>query len=144
MNPSVNNTFNILKMQEFLAGHDQAMVGIPEATHVFSEGVYARTIVLPKGSIVVGKMHRHEHVNIISYGAVKVSTFDGIDEYFGQGVFVSKPKVKRCVLALEDTCWTTIHLTNETDLSKIEEQIIIKDDSEEFLIEMKNLIGESS
>ena len=35
---------------------------------------YAREIFLPKGSFVVGKIHRHQHLNIISKGKVKVFT----------------------------------------------------------------------
>lgn len=38
--------------------------------------------------------------------------------------FVSEPGTKRAVLALEDTLWTTVHVTDETDLEKIEEYVI--------------------
>jgi hypothetical protein len=31
------------------------------------------------------------------------------------------------VYALEDTVWTTIHITEETDLDKIEDYVIAKD-----------------
>jgi hypothetical protein len=35
---------------------------------------YAREIFLPKGSFVIGKIHRHQHLNFISNGKVKVYT----------------------------------------------------------------------
>jgi hypothetical protein len=44
--------------------------------------------------------------------------------------FVSEAGTKRAVYALEDTIWTTIHVTNETDLEKIEDYVIAKDYNE--------------
>jgi hypothetical protein len=35
---------------------------------------YAREIFLPKGSFVIGKIHKHPHLNFISKGRVKVFT----------------------------------------------------------------------
>ena len=142
MNPAINNTYNILKLQEVIEARDDNLDGIPEATHVMAPSAYARSIVLLKGSTVVGKMHRHAHINVISYGSVRVSTFEGFKDYTGFNVFVSAPNVKRSVHALEETRWTTFHVTEETDLEKIEADVIISEDSEEFLTIMQNLIGE--
>ena len=38
--------------------------------------------------------------------------------------FVSRPGTKRVGLAHADTVWVTIHATEETDLEKIEEEVI--------------------
>jgi hypothetical protein len=141
MNPAISNSLAILKLQTALAEHPDNLVDIPDATHVFAPGAYARTIILPKGSAVVGKMHRHAHVNVISYGSVRVSTYEGFKDYSGHNLFVSLPNVKRAVHALEETCWTTIHITNEADLAKIEEDVIIAEDSEEFLSTFREMIG---
>tara|TARA_R110002012_G_scaffold220010_1_gene391501 strand:+ start:272 stop:748 length:477 start_codon:yes stop_codon:yes gene_type:complete len=94
--------------------------------HTFSDGVYAREAFLPKDSIVVGKIHRHGHLNIISRGKVVVVTEFGIQHLEGPITFVSKPGTKRVVRALEDTQWTTIHLneSNTQDLAELEKQII--------------------
>ena len=35
---------------------------------------YAREILLRKGSLVIGKIHKHQHLNIISKGKVTVFT----------------------------------------------------------------------
>lgn len=100
----------------------------PEAfvtRHHFAPGAYAREIELPAASCVVGKIHRHAHVNVISKGAVLVYTpEDGLLELQAPATFVSKPGTKRAVFALDDTVWTTIHVTEQTDLAAIERDII--------------------
>lgn len=88
---------------------------------------YAREIFLPKGSFVVGKIHRHQHLNILSKGRVKVFTEFGEKHLIAPCTFISEVGLKRAVYAEEDTIWTTVHLTqfeNESELSKIEEEVI--------------------
>ncbi len=96
--------------------------------HTFTEGIYAREIFLPTHSLVVGKIHKHEHLNFISSGSVLVLTKEGLKELHAPCTMVSPAGVKRAVFALEDTVWTTIHAnpTNETDLEKIEAFTIAK------------------
>lgn len=93
-------------------------------TNHFAPGLYAREILLPAGSVIVGKIHNHSHINTISKGKVKVATEWGVELFEAPYTFVSKPGTKRIVYALEDTIWTTYHPTDETDVSKIEEDII--------------------
>jgi hypothetical protein len=93
-------------------------------THHFAPGLYAREIFIPAGILIIGKIHRHAHVNTISKGHVVVATEFGMMEMKAPHSFISQPGVKRAVLALEDTIWTTYHPTDETDLDKIEEYVI--------------------
>jgi len=92
--------------------------------HHFAPGLYAREILLPAGSVVVGKIHRHAHINTISRGRVTVATEFGTEELVGPCTFVSTPGTKRVVVAHEDTIWTTYHPTEENDLGLIEQQVI--------------------
>ena len=93
-------------------------------THHFAPGLYAREIFIPAGYVIVGKIHRHAHVNTISKGRVVVATEFGTSELVAPCTFVSVPGTKRAVVAQEDTIWTTYHPTQETDLNKIEESVI--------------------
>jgi len=88
---------------------------------------YAREIFLPKGSFVIGKIHRHQHLNFISKGKVKVFTEFGEKYFEAPCTFISEVGLKRAVYAEEDTLWTTVHLTEfekESDLDKIENEVI--------------------
>ena len=93
--------------------------------HTFAPGAYARTIQIPAGSVLVGKIHKHKHLNILSQGTVHVLTeTGGVEVLTGPLTMVSEPGTKRAVFAVSDTTWTTIHLTSETDLAKIESEVI--------------------
>lgn len=88
---------------------------------------YAREMLIPKGTLIIGKIHRHQHLNFISKGKVTVFTEFGQKQLEGPCTFVSEIGLKRAVYALEDTLWTTVHLTEhvgEENLSKIESEVI--------------------
>lgn len=88
---------------------------------------YAREMMIPKGTIIIGKIHRHEHLNFISKGKVIVFTEFGHKELQAPCTFVSEIGLKRAVYAEEDTLWTTVHLTEhvgEENLDKIETEVI--------------------
>ena len=97
-------------------------------THHFAPGLYAREIFMPAGSVVVGKIHKHAHVNTISKGRCIVTTEFGREELVAPVSFVSIAGTKRAVYVIEDTIWTTYHPTVvcevETDLDKIEQAVI--------------------
>jgi len=91
---------------------------------------YARQILLPKGSVVIGKIHRHAHLNFIMQGKVSVNTEFGKKYFTAPCTFVSEPGLKRAVYAEEDTIWTTVHMTQfcgEEFLKKIEDEVIAPD-----------------
>jgi len=113
------------QMKDFNRVHGLSEPECP-LTHHFAPGAYGREIFLPKDSLVVGKIHKHAHLNMIMKGKVSVATEEGIRVYEGPLVMVSKPGTKRVVYAHEDTIWVTVHLTQETDLGKIEDEIIAK------------------
>lgn len=95
--------------------------------HLFPPGLYMRTIRLPAGSVLVGKIHKHRHGNILSAGRVRVFTeFGGTEEFEGPLQMISEPGTKRAVLALTDAVWTTLHLNpdNTQDLAVLEARII--------------------
>jgi len=90
-------------------------------------GTYGREIFLPKGALVVGKIHRHPHLNFILKGKVSVNTEYGKKYFQAPCTFVSEPGLKRAVYAEEDTIWVTVHQTEhigEEHLDKIEDEVI--------------------
>lgn len=106
-------------------------------THHFAPGAYGREIFLPSGAVVVGKIHKHAHINVLSKGHVSVMTQDGPEEFKAPRTWVSSPGTKRVVFVHSDAVWTTIHPTNETDLEKVEDFVIAKsyDEYEAFRLQ---------
>jgi hypothetical protein len=106
--------------------------------HVFAPGAYARTMRIPAGTVIVGKIHKHAHLNILSQGTVCVMTeTEGDRQLTGPLTMVSPPGTKRAVYAVTDAVWTTIHTTNSTDLDEIEAEVIAPtfEDYERFALE---------
>ena len=128
----------ILAFQEELSKLPGAFLGDTDQcplTHKFAPGVYVREIFIPKGTCIVGKIHKHDHPNFLMSGEVMVITeYQGREHLKAPLSIISKAGTKRIVLALEDTVWITVHATNETDLEKIEEVVIAKsyEDFEKF------------
>lgn len=93
--------------------------------HFFAPGVYVREIFMPAGSIVIGKIHKTEHFNIIERGRCLIRHDDGqVDVLQAPLTFVSKAGVQKILYIEEDTVWKTIHVTSEVDLVKLEELLI--------------------
>jgi len=90
----------------------------------FSKGVYARELLIPKGTVLTGHIHKYQNLNIMSQGELSISTENGVIRVKAPYTVVSPPGTKRLAYAHEDTIWTTIHGTDETDVDKIEEQFV--------------------
>ncbi len=109
-----------------------------DVNHHFSKGVYAREMLIPKGTILTGKMHKHNHLNVVLYGDIEVATGDGAKRITAPCVFESIAGTKRAGFAHEDTLWLTIHPTEETDLEKVEAEVIA-DDPIKYLEELRGI-----
>jgi hypothetical protein len=116
---------NIYALEEAMLKMQQAEI---ETINHFADGVYCREMRAPKGSIIVGKMHKFQHINIISKGSIAVATQFGAKIITAPATIISEPGIKRVGLVLEDVVWTTIHPnpTDENDLEKLEELFIAK------------------
>ena len=90
---------------------------------------YAREMMIPKGTLIIGKIHRHQHLNFIFKGKVIVFTEFGEKHLEAPCTFISEVGLKRAVYAEKDTLWTTVHMTefeSEAELDKIEQEVIKK------------------
>ena len=103
--------------------------GEAPVTHHFAAGIYGREMLIPQGTVLTGKIHRAECLNIVSKGKIRVLTEHGLRTVEAPATFVSPPGVKRVGLALEDTVWTCIHPNpeDETDLGALEARLIAPD-----------------
>lgn len=98
----------------------QPQVEIP-VQHFFSgDGVYGRQIFMPKGTLMTGRIHLHEHLNIILQGDVTMMTVDGPRRVKGPMSMVSAPGTKKIGYVNEDTIWMTVHATHDRDVKNIE------------------------
>ena len=92
--------------------------------HYFAPGVYVREMLLEKDRVVVGKIHRHDHIAMLIKGRAVVVSEQGRIEIEAPHIWNSKRGEKRAVYAIEDCIFVTVHPTDETDLEKIENDVI--------------------
>ncbi len=120
---------DILELEDNLRKRPDAFIGDNvhcPLKHSFSDGVYVREIFIPKGTLIVGKIHKHSHPNFLMQGEVSVLTEEGPKRLKAPLSMISPAGTKRVVYAHEDTVWITIHVTKKRNLSKIEKEIIVK------------------
>jgi len=81
-------------------------------TNHMVDGLYVRELLIPRGSIILSRVHKRPLVNIISTGRVIVIDSNGHNEYTAPCTFISKAGTQRVVYAPEETVWNTAHLTD--------------------------------
>jgi len=118
---------NILKAEDMMKRVPGAMLGdCCPLKHTFVDGAYVREIFMPKGLFLTSKIHKKTHPFFIMKGDVSV-----LNSEEGGAVRIKAPYsgitpagTKRILYIHEDTTWITVHVTDEVDLEKIEEEII--------------------
>lgn len=111
------------RLEGFLAKLPQADMPL---THRFTPGLYVREIFMPKDCIVISKIHKTEHPFVIIQGSASVWNNGKVEHLKAPHVGITKPGARRLLYIHEDCRWLTFHPTDETDVDKIEEQIILK------------------
>lgn len=123
-------------IRQGIVAFEQALKEVPTATigdstplrHEFAEGCYVREILVPKGMLCVGKIHKHSHPRFLLRGETMVFTEHTGWRYFKAPSYViSQAGRKSIFYAMEDAVIVTVHVTDETDLEKIEDYVIAKD-----------------
>jgi hypothetical protein len=95
--------------------------------HHFAPDVYVRELFIPEGVALTGKIHKHELMNILVSGTVRVNTDDGMETLTGPLIFNSRAGTKRAIYGITDAIWLNVHPTGLTDLGEIEEEFIAPD-----------------
>ena len=118
-------------IDEQIDAMQQHMLQLPQVQcdvlHRFAPGLYIRELSLPAGTLVVGHHHRDEHLNVLLKGKVTLLNDDGTTSTLqGPMMFVAKPGRKVAYIE-EDMVWQNIYATTETDVEKLEEQLLDKD-----------------
>jgi len=115
------STGNIYDLQAEMLKHEQ--VDCP-LEHFFSDGAYARKLTIPAGVTLVGKKHKTRHMNFLMAGTVTVVTGNIKETLTAPYIYVAEPGSKRAIFAHTEAIWVNVHGTEETDLEKIEAQMI--------------------
>lgn len=92
--------------------------------HQFIVGAYARGMRVEAGTLLVGKIHRRACFNFILSGRCVVWDGAGRKNIQAPLFFISPPGIKRIIYAIDPLVWYNVHGTVETDLAKLELELI--------------------
>ena len=83
--------------------------------HLFTPGLYTRTVHTPAGTLVTSRIHRYDHTFILSQGVMSV-WIDGTGWVLLRAphVGITKAGTRRVLMIHEETVFTTCHPCNET------------------------------
>jgi len=96
---------------------------ILKTEHSFSDGVYVRTVTMCADSMVLGAKHKTRHMNIISQGKVTFSVDGIMTTVKAPCMFESDAGVSKVLYNHDEVVWSTIHVTEETDIEKLESML---------------------
>lgn len=111
----------ILKLENSMRAEPQVAI-VPR--HYFAQGVYAREITIPAGTIITGLIHRQSQINFCLRGKIAIVTEQGEAIFQAGDTIVSPPGTKRAAVALEETVWTTVLGTELTEVEEIEARLV--------------------
>jgi len=94
--------------------------------HTFADGCYIREIRNPKGELLVTKIHKIAHPYFLLEGDMSILTEHGVKRIQAPHYGVTPAGTKRIIYTHEDVVFVTVHVTQERDLDKIEEEVIAK------------------
>lgn len=138
-------TMNTPSKSEQLNQLEVALAQLPRVelpvTHRFTKGMYIREIQIPAGTMLTSMTHKTEHPFVISKGSIMVtSDNEGSVVYEAPYTGITKPNTRRALHSLTDVVWTTFHVTDETDVEKICEQILEPHDTSHILEQDQNFL----
>lgn len=106
--------------------------------HVFTPGLYTRTILMQEGALVTSMVHRERHQYVVSKGSALVKIGNGewirIDAPY---VGITEAGTRRVLFILEECVWTTAHKTEVLPLDESKEALDVAVESVEDQIFIK-------
>ena len=92
--------------------------------HYFGPNIYIREIIIPAGTVIVGKYHKENHLCNMIEGQMVVVDDDGArKEFKAPCVFVAK-KGRKIAYVLKTVRFQNIFSTPETDIEKLENMLV--------------------
>jgi hypothetical protein len=106
-------------------------VGMP-VTHYQIDGVYVRSLFIPAGTILTGKIHKHENIAILAQGTIRICNGTDSKVISAPYVLVDEPGIKRLGYAETDVTFITVHKVKPGQpLEGIEQELAV-DTYEEY------------
>lgn len=103
-----------------VSAEELAAIGVDVSHHFVADEVYSKRTFIPAGASLTKHSHTYDHASGLVRGKV-VLTVDGVaSEIEGSKMLLIKAGSTHSIRAITDSVWHCIHLTGETDPSKVD------------------------
>ena len=119
---------NILAIEKHLLTMEQ--VDCP-VTHYHIEGVYLRSMFIPAGTLLTGKIHNKENFSILASGTLRITNGEMSKVITAPFVMTDQPGIKRMGYAETDCTFINVMRTDLTDIAELEKELV-SDTFEEY------------
>jgi len=112
----------IVELEQVIA---RQLAPVPfETIHTHAPGLYIRTVRMPAGAVATGRVHRTEHVFLVTRGELTVAGDGEVRRVSAGFQCVSKPGAKRAVFCHTDVEVSNVHITTQTDPARLELELV--------------------
>jgi len=134
---------NIIRFEEHVKTIPGALGADPfPLENSFADGLYIRKLTVPPRTLTITKIHAVNHAFFLQQGTISVLTEEGIKRYTAPYQGITKAGTKRIIYHHDEVIFTTVHSTKETDINKIEVEVIAEDfDGLENKLEAERIIN---
>lgn len=117
--------------------------------HRFAEGLYCRELTMPKDTVWVSRVHKHDNFTFVMTGECSVMTEDGPVRIRAPYFQKTMAGTQRVLIIHEESTWVTVHsmpdgMTEYTPIEQIEDHFACDtlEEYEKYMItEMLRLEG---
>lgn len=127
----------IMDLKDDLLAQPGEHVEMP-VEHIRIDGVYMRKLFLKKGTILVGKIHKKECMNIVAKGDISVLTETGSMRVQEGFTLVSPAGLQKVGYAHEDTIFINVFRTYAESIDDIEAEIACENYADLACIKQEN------
>lgn len=94
--------------------------------YVTANGLYAREIILPANTVVMGAVKKEDYISVIADGFITEVTEAGLQRIKAPYTMIDKAGTKRIVVTHVTCVWVTIHATppGEFDLDTLYDYVV--------------------
>ena len=97
---------------------------LTETKHYHVNGVYVRSLFIPAGIALTGKIHNFESIGILAQGRMRI--FNGETAVIVEAPYITvdQPGIARFGYAETDCTFITVHRTDSIEISQIEDELV--------------------
>lgn len=122
------NIPTILEVEKQLLTMEQVEMPV---TNYHIEGVYCRSLFIPAGTLLTGKIHNKENISILAQGTIRLTNGTDSKIISAPYIMVDQPGIKRMGYAETDVTFINVMRSDLTDIADLEKELV-SDTFEEY------------